>query len=91
MEKFRNHKKNVEREAGLAHMIEAANERNDQRDARSKALVERETEARERQGNANFILTASSGGLDRGTSGNLNLGDKRFGRLPQITSKVGVS
>jgi metal-responsive CopG/Arc/MetJ family transcriptional regulator len=53
VEKFRNHKENVEREAGIAHMIEAADERAAERDARSAALVQREADAREKKGNEN--------------------------------------
>jgi hypothetical protein len=57
VQKFRAHKENVEREAGVAHMIEAADERAAQRDARSTALTQREAGAREKKGNEDSYFT----------------------------------
>jgi hypothetical protein len=50
IDKFRNHRDNLEKEAGLAHMIEEAGERKAQSDERAIALVGRQAEEAARKG-----------------------------------------
>jgi len=52
IDKFRNHRDNLEKEAGLAHMIEEAGERKAQSDERAIARVGREAEDATRKGTA---------------------------------------
>ncbi len=56
IENFRRHKENVEREAGLSHMIEVADERMAQRDERAVAFRRRKAEDKEKRGAYSSML-----------------------------------